>query len=236
MFTRVVSRLLVGLAVIAFGATAPGEHSAHAADGRPGEQPANADSADRARPEHSEQRRDGGDGSGKINPVALEKLQAELAIWTAVVFLVLLAILRKFAWGPLTRGLKKREQRIADEIASAERSNAGARELLEEYQQRLAASREEVQQMLQAAQRDAKKVGHGIVEKARAEAQAEQRQKLEEIEMAADGAIKKLGEQSATLAVELAGKIVAAKLDPKEHLHLIEQAVTKFSTQQPGAD
>ena len=171
-----------------------------------------------------------------MNPVSLEELQADLAIWTAVVFLVLLAILWKFAWGPLTRGLEKREQRIADEIASAERTNAEARELLGEYQQRLSASGQEVQQMLQAARRDAEKVGHEIAEKARAEAEAEQRRKVEEIELAADDAIRELGEQSARLAIELAGKIVAAKLDPEDHSHLIEQAVTNFSTRKPGAD
>jgi len=177
-------------------------------------------------------------GAGGLSPIptTLEDIQEDLAIWTVVVFLVLLLVLGKFAWGPIRDGLSKREQRIADEIASAERSNAEARELLQQYDQRLAASGEEVQQMLQAARRDAEQVGHQIVEKARAEAQAEQRRKLEEIEVAAAGAIKELGEQSATLAVELAGKIVAAKLDPKEHSQLIEQAVTKFSTRQRGAD
>ena len=51
--------------------------------------------------------------------------KSDLAIWTAVVFLVLLAILWKFAWGPIAEGLDKREQEIADQIAEAERSQPG---------------------------------------------------------------------------------------------------------------
>ena len=86
--------------------------------------------------------------------------------------------------------------------------------------------------MLEAARRDAEKVGQEIVQKARARAEEDQRQRLEEIEAAAADAIKELGEHSATLAVELAGKIVAAKLDPEDHSQLIEQALTKFSSRK----
>ena len=48
------------------------------------------------------------------------------------------------------------------------------------------------------------------------------------------GALKDLAERSATLAVELAGKIVDARLDPAAHSHLIEQAVSRFSAAEPG--
>jgi F-type H+-transporting ATPase subunit b len=185
-------------------------------------------------PEHAAPA-NGGSGLGRIsiNPVDFKH---DLAIWTAVVFVVLMVVLWFIAWRPIVEILHRREQRIAEEIASAERSHEQARGLLDEYQQKLAASGEEVEKMLEAARRDAEKVGQEIVEKARAAAEADQRRRLEEIEAAATEAIKDLGEQSATLAVDLAGKIVAAKLDPNEHSQLIEQAVARFSTQKPEAD
>lgn len=172
-----------------------------------------------------------GHGDVAINPLDWKR---DLAIWTGLVFLLLMAVLWKFAWGPIAQGLQKRERGIADQISQAEQSNADARKLLEEYQQKLAASGEEVQRMLEAARRDAEKTGHQIVEKARAEAEVEHQRALGEIELATAGALKELAEQSATLAVELAGKIVAAKLDPAAHSHLIRQAVANFSKQQPG--
>ena len=67
-------------------------------------------------------------------------LKSDLALWTAVVFVVLLAVLWKFAWKPIAEGLDKREQHIADQIAEAERNNQDARQLLADYQQKLAAS------------------------------------------------------------------------------------------------
>jgi F-type H+-transporting ATPase subunit b len=170
---------------------------------------------------------------GEVNQDPLE-FKTDLAIWTAVVFLVLLVLLRLGAWGRIADGLDKREQRIADEIAGAEKTNADAREILAEYQTKLASAGEEIRQMIDGAKRDAEKVGQGIVDKARAEAEAEHRRKLEEIDLATAGALKDLAERSATLAVELAGKIVQARLDPAAHSRLIEQAVSRFSATEPG--
>lgn len=173
----------------------------------------------------------GGEEAPDLNPLSW---RSDLAIWTAAVFLVLFVVLWRFAWGPIVQGLQKREQGIADQIAHAEQSNAEARKLLKEYEQKLAASEDDVQRMLEAARGDAEKAGQQIVETARAEAEVEHRQALGEIELAAARALEELAQKSATLAVELAGKIVATKLDPKAHSHLIEQAVAKFST-QPSA-
>lgn len=48
-----------------------------------------------------------------------EQFRSDLAIWTFVVFILLLAILWKFAWGPIVAGLEKREESIAHNIDEA---------------------------------------------------------------------------------------------------------------------
>ena len=176
-----------------------------------------------AAPDHSG---DEAAGHGNTDPLEVKK---DLAIWTAVVFLMVMAILWKFAWGPIAEGLDKREQGIADDISAAEKSNADARELLQQYQDKLTASEEEIRQMIEAGKRDAEKIGDGIVEKARAEADADKRRALEEIDLATAGALKDLAQRSASLAVDLAGKIVSQKLDRKAHSSIIEKAVSRFS-------
>jgi len=208
MVTRVVLALTVGLVMVAFGTVAAG-----AGEGAP-------------------------PGGADISPIptSWEQLGGDLAIWTAVVFLVLLLVLWKLAWRPIVDGLARRERRIADEIASAERTNAEARKLLDEYRQRLTGSGGEIQQMIEAARRDAEKAGHEIIEKARADAKLEHQRMLGQLELAATNALKDLAEKSATLAVQLAGKVVESKLDPQAHSHLIEQAVADFSKQQRGKD
>lgn len=173
---------------------------------------------------------DAEDGGG-VHPL---QFQPDLAIVTGVVFLLLLLILGRFAWRPIARGLEKREQRIAEEIDSAQQTNVQARQLLGEYQQKLAASGEEIRQMLENARQEAEKAGRAIVEKARDESRAAQQRHLEELERATDDTLKELAERSAGLAVELAGKIVRAQLDPNAHARLIEQAVSSFSKTTPG--
>lgn len=167
------------------------------------------------------------DAKKALNP--LESFKRDTAFFTAVVFGLLLVILWKFAWGPIADGLDKRERRIADEISSAEKANLEARQLLADYERKLAASGAEVRAILDQARRDAEQLGRELLEKARAETGVEKQRALREIESATAGALKELAERSATLAVELAGKILRQQLDPKAHTRLIEEAVSRFA-------
>jgi F-type H+-transporting ATPase subunit b len=226
-FTRRAIGLLAGLTVIAW-CCAP----AFAADDASHDPPADHGAANHEASEHHEDEAGGPSGGhGNTNPV---EVKGDLAIWTAVVFLIVITILWKFAWGPIAEGLDKREQRIADEISAAEKSNADARDLLQQYEDKLTASGDEIRQIIETGKRDAERIGDGIVEKARAEADADKRRALEEIDLAAAGALKELAERSATLAVDLAGKIVSEKLDKKAHAGLIAKAVSRFSRTTPS--
>jgi F-type H+-transporting ATPase subunit b len=150
------------------------------------------------------------------------------------VFVALLLILWKFAWKPIAEGLDKRERRVADEIAAAERANLDAKQLLAQYQQKLSASEGEVREILERGRRDAEQLGRELLDKARAETEVEKQRALREIETATAGAIKELADRSASLAVELAGKIVQTRLDPKAHARLIEEAVSRFAAAKPN--
>ena len=157
------------------------------------------------------------------------EFKKDLAIWTGVVFLVLLAVLWKFAWGPIAQGLTRREKGIADQIAEAERSNQKARELLAEYEQKLVASKDEVRAILEKGRADAEQTGREMIETARGESEAERKRSLQQIDEATAAALKELADRGATLAVDLAGRIVGEKLDRSGHTRLIERAMADFS-------
>ena len=167
-------------------------------------------------------------GEGDMNPLAPSAWKADLAIWTAVVFLLMLAVLWRFAWGPLAAGLDKRENNIAQQIAQAEQANQQAKDLLAGYEKKLADAGDQVRAILDQGRRDAEQVGRQMLDKAKEEAKAEQQRALQQIEAATGAAINELADQSAALAVELAGKIVHAKLNPADHARLIEDAVAGF--------
>ncbi len=223
---RVVTGLVTGLTLLAWtvgtahAEAAPADPAGpahHAAQQAPGESDAHpADS-----------------GPGEVNTDPLE-FQTDLALWTLVVFLVLLAVLWKFAWGPIAEGLNRREQGIADQITQAEQANRQAKELLGQYDQKLVGAKQEVRQILDKAQHDAEQVGRGMIEKAQQEAEAEQQRALQQIDAATAGALKELADRGATLAVELAGKIVRAELKPDDHARLIRQTMADFTQRPPS--
>ena len=164
-----------------------------------------------------------------MNPFSLSNFQRDLALWTAIVFFCLLAILTKFAWGPLAAALDRRERGIADQIADAEAANQKAKDILAEYEQKLADAKNDVRGIVEQGRRDAEKLSRELLDKAKEEVAAEHARGVKQIEVAADAAVKSLADQSAAMAVELAGKIVHAKLNPADHAKLIEQAVSGFT-------
>jgi F-type H+-transporting ATPase subunit b len=167
-------------------------------------------------------------GEGDINPVGPSAWKLDLALWTAVVFVCLAAVLYKFAWGPLTAALDKRERDVADQIAEAEAANQKAKDILAGYEQKLVDAKDEVRGIVDQGRRDAEKLGREMLDKAKEEAAAEHARAIQQIEAAADAAVQSLADQSAAMAVDLAGKIVGAKLNPRDHARLIEQAVGGF--------
>jgi F-type H+-transporting ATPase subunit b len=172
-----------------------------------------------------------GHPTGMSDPLEFQK---DLAIWTAVVFALLLVVLKLFAWGPIVSGLEKREQGIAANIAAAERANQDARNMLAQYERKLAGSADEVRAIIDEARRDAEHTQQEILAKARADAQAEKDRGIREIETATNQALKQLAEHSANLAVDLAGKIVQSHLTPSEHTRLIDEAMARFPQGSPS--
>ncbi len=188
---------------------------------------ANPAPARRAAEARSEGGHEEADAAERLNPINFRGLnfRGDLAIWTAVVFLVVLAILWKFAWRPIAEGLERREQNIADNIAEAEAANNRAEQLLAEYRQKLDEAEGRVRGILDQGRRQAEQLGRDLIEKAKKDAELEHQRAVQRIEAAADDALKDLADRGAAMAVELAGRIVGEKIDPEQHTRLIEQTV-----------
>lgn len=164
------------------------------------------------------------------------EFKSDLAIFSFVVFLLLLGILSKFAWGPISRGLEQREHHIAGQIAAAERANQEAKAMLAEYERKLAAAADEVRAILDEARRDASHTQQEILAQAKADAVTEMDRAKREVQTAKDQALRELAETSANLAVELAGKIIRTRLDPHQHAELVGEALARFPHHGPSAN
>ena len=161
-----------------------------------------------------------------VNPVTLDP---DLAIVTAIIFLVLLIVLWKFAWGPIVEALDKRERTVADQLAEAKRSQDESTRLLADHETRLAGAASEIKQLLDQARRDADVQKHEIIESAQAAATAEKDRAVREIHAAKNAALQDLAKKSVDTAVDLAGKIVKRDLNNDDHSNLIDDAIQRFS-------
>ena len=151
--------------------------------------------------------------------------QKDLAIWSFVVFLTLLALLTKFAWKPIMQGLENREEGIARQIAETQAANAEAKRMLASYERRLAEASDEVRGMLEEARRDAESTRQTIVAEARKAAEDERNRATHEIGLARDTALSQIAEKAGELAVEVAGKFLKDKLGKEDQARLVLDSV-----------
>lgn len=182
---------------------------------------AHADGAHDPGAEHGES---GGHGEAP-NPLSIDP---DLALFTLLVFLLMVAILGKFAWRPIIDALDERERGVADQIAAAQRSNEDAQRLLSEHEKRLSGAAQEVRELLDKARADADAQKTKIVEEARAAAQAEKNRALREIDAARNEVLRDLADRSVGTAVQLAGQIVGRQLNADDHAQLIQDALQQF--------
>ena len=164
--------------------------------------------------------------SDELNSPA--ELRFELTIATMVVFLLLVALLGKFAWGPISQGLDKREQHIATMIADAERNAKETQLRLHELEARLAAQAEEARQALSAARREGEIVKEKLVGEAQAAAQAEKDRALDDIRAAKNAALREIAQKSVNTAVDLAKSLIHREVNAGDHAQLIKDSLAQF--------
>jgi F-type H+-transporting ATPase subunit b len=148
-----------------------------------------------------------GGGAALFNP------NLGLSLWTVVIFLALLGILAKFAWGPILAAATTREERIQKSLDEAAARQAEAAALLEQHRAQLADARRQVQEMVAEGKSAGERLRKDIEEKARAEAQATLERARRDIAREKDAAVDELRRASVELALAAAGKLLERKLD-----------------------
>ena len=157
------------------------------------------------------------------------ELNLGLSIWTTFVFLGLLAILWKFAWGPILKAVQDREDGIQSTLDQAANERGEAAKLLAEHRQQMADARRQAQQMIAEGKEAGERVRQGIEEKARAEGDAMIERALESIEHEKDAALDELRKEAVDLALAAAAKLVQESLDEKKDRELVMGFIEELS-------
>lgn len=156
------------------------------------------------------------------------------AVWTLVIFGLVVFVLGKFAWGPLLKSLQAREEFIRESLEKARLERETAEIRLREYEERLASARAEATAIVEEGRRDADAVKRRIEEDAKREADKAIERAKREIQIATDTATKELYTLSARLATDLAAKVIGRELNPRDHERLIAEAIEGLDNARPS--
>ncbi|MCX7666122.1 MAG: F0F1 ATP synthase subunit B [Gemmataceae bacterium] len=154
----------------------------------------------------------------------------DLGIYSFIIFILLLGILGKFAWGPMIKGLDAREASLRQTFADAEKSKADAQTALKEIEARLAKANDEVRAILEEARRDATALKERAKAEAAAEIQAERDRARREIETAREQALQDLYQQSVQLAALLSTKTIKREISSEDHRRLLDEALNDLKS------
>ena len=153
-----------------------------------------------------------------------------LIIWMTISFALLIWILGKFAWKPIMKGLKEREESIDEALNQANKAREEMKELQFSNEQLLKEAKEERDSIL----RDARKVKESIIEEAREKANVEAIRIVENAKEAIENekmaAMHEMKNQLAQLSIEIAEKIIREELAAKDrHKQLIEKMLKEVT-------
>lgn len=144
-----------------------------------------------------------------------------LSIWATIVFLMLLGILWRFAWGPLLEQIQAREDRIQGSLDESAAAREEAAALLTEHKQQIADARRQVSEMVNEGKAAGERVRKEIEEKARVEATSIVDGARREIERERDRAIAELRAESVELALAAAAKLMGERMDDAKDRELV---------------
>ena len=150
------------------------------------------------------------------------------AIFTVVLFLLILVVLGKWAWGPILDGLQKREEYIRQSIEEAGKSRQDAEKALQEYKDQLATAQDQSKEIIDKGKAAAVMLAEKMKENAQEEAKLLRDQANQDINYARNQAVKEIHAQATDLATDLAGKIIGKTLNPDDHRTLLEESLDKL--------
>jgi F-type H+-transporting ATPase subunit b len=152
-------------------------------------------------------------------------LNPGLTLWTAITFLVLIGVLWKFAFGPISRMLVERETTIRDAIDSARKEREEAEKLLARQKEALQTAQREAAELAKRNQQEMEAFRTQLTAQARKEADDLVTQARKSIQEEKKLAVAELRAEVADLAIAAASRIVKSSLDEKTQRQLVDEFV-----------
>jgi F-type H+-transporting ATPase subunit b len=151
-------------------------------------------------------------------------------IWGSLAFLVLVGLMAKLAYPAVTQAMDDRTEHIRSAIDEADATKAQAQSVLADYQRQVADAKGEAARIIEEARQTADALKRDLTARAEAEAAELRQRNAEQIAAERDRVMSELQGQVATLAIELAEKVVGGSLDQERSMRLIETYINEVGS------
>ena len=147
-------------------------------------------------------------------------------------FIVLLFLVKKYAWGPVIGMMQKREEYVANEIEVAEQNRAEAERASKEAAEQLRQTKEDAQKIIEDAKHIGAKQEQEIIESARQAAERIKISAQEDIQSEKEKAIQALQDKVASLSVLIASKVIEKEINAADQEKLINEYIQKVGEER----
>ena len=162
----------------------------------------------------------------------LIEVRPGLMIWTVICFLVVLFVLKRYAFGPIQQMIDTRRERIQQAIAEADNARDEARKLLEEHRKLIGQAKSESEEILAEARR----VADAQRERVRRESDEDRARRLDEtrrqIDQATVQALGEIRDEVGRLSLLAAEKVTRKALTEADQKRLIDEALAELDFSQ----
>jgi F-type H+-transporting ATPase subunit b len=154
------------------------------------------------------------------------------AVWTLAIFLIVVIVLGKFAWGPVLALLRQREEFIHKALSDAKKDRDAAEARLKEYAAKLQSAQAEAVAIIEQARRDAERLREELRTRATTEADTLVKNAERQIQLETGRALQQIRHEAADLSVLIASKLIRRNLSKADNEKLIEEALTQIETRR----
>jgi len=157
------------------------------------------------------------------------------AVWTLAIFIIVVILLGKFAWGPVLALLQQREEFIHRSLSDAKRDRDEAEARLKEYAAKLQTAQREAVGIIEEARRDAERLREELRERAKSEADTLIKNAERQVQLETSRALQQIRKEAVDLSVTIASKLLQRNISQADNERLINDAMKQIeSTAQPN--
>jgi F-type H+-transporting ATPase subunit b len=162
----------------------------------------------------------------------LLRVDPGLFIWTIATFLVLLALLTKFAWTPLLQALETRQNAIRKSLDDAQQAKVELDRLNVESGHIIQRARVEAEAVISQSRADGDRLREEIRAKARTEADHIVKNAERQIQLETSRALEQIRREAVDLSVMIASKIIQRNISKDDNERLIDEALRQVETRR----